>query len=62
VVADHFDVVGYYDRSVWVTDSEGVDRPHQLMAGLLHSGSSFTDDEFFKLYRRVAHVIAHRAD
>ena len=62
VVADHFDVVGYYDCSVWVTDAEGVDRPHQLMAGLLHSDSKFGDDEFFKLYRQVAHVIARAAE
>jgi pimeloyl-ACP methyl ester carboxylesterase len=61
VVADHFDVIGYYDRSVWVTDENGADRPHRVMAGLLHSGSMFGDDEFFQLYRRVAHVIAGEA-
>lgn len=58
VVADHFDVVGYYDRRAWVADGEGEERPVQMLSGLLHSGSGFRDAEFFELYRRVANTIA----
>jgi hypothetical protein len=58
VVADHFDVVGYYDRRVWVADGDGEERPVQMLSGLLHSGSGFRDAEFFELYRRVANTIA----
>ena len=58
VVADHFDVVGYYDRSMWIVDDEGHEQPKMAISGLLHSGSGFRDDQFFELYRRVASVIA----
>jgi hypothetical protein len=58
VVADHFDVVGYYDRQVWSVDAEGAERPAQVLSGLLHSGSGFRDTEFFELYRRIASTIA----
>ena len=61
VVADHFDVMGYYDRYEWAVDAEGHDRGKQVAAGLLHSGSGFRDDQFFALYRRVADVIAQAA-
>jgi len=58
VVADHFDVVGYYDRRMWTADADGHERPTQVLSGLLHSGSGFRDAEFFELYRRVANTIA----
>ncbi|HKP58230.1 MAG TPA: hypothetical protein VJV78_15995 [Polyangiales bacterium] len=58
VVADHFDVVGYYDRYMFQTDEEGNDEATQVLSGLLHSGSGFRDDQFFELYRRIADVIA----
>jgi hypothetical protein len=58
VVADHFDVVGYYDRYVWREDSDGDAEPLQVLAGLLHSGSNFRDDQLYELYQRVANVIA----
>ena len=57
VVADHFDVVGYYDRYVWKSDGFG-EQPSQVLAGLLHSGCNFRDDQLFELYHRVADVIA----
>jgi hypothetical protein len=60
VVADHFDVVGYYDRFVWKSDAPGVlgEDQVQVLAGLLHSGCNFRDDQLFELYHRVADVIA----
>ncbi|HEX2676232.1 MAG TPA: hypothetical protein VHM19_06315, partial [Polyangiales bacterium] len=58
VVADHYDVVGYYDRHVWTVDSDGTEQVTQVISGLLHSGSGFRDNQFFELYRRVANVIA----
>jgi len=60
VVADHFDVVGYYDRYVWKSDGAGGlgEQQSQVLAGLLHSGSNFRDDQLFELYHRVADVIA----
>ena len=51
VVADHADVLGHYDRQ----DSLIEGSPYN--AGLFHSGAGFGDDEFFKLYRRVAQAI-----
>jgi hypothetical protein len=51
VVADHADVLGHYDRQ----DSLIEGTPYN--AGLFHSGAGFGDDEFFKLYRRVAEAI-----
>ena len=51
VVADHADVLGHYDRQ----DSLIEGSPYN--AGLFHSGAGFGDDEFFKLYRRVAEAI-----
>jgi hypothetical protein len=58
VVADHFDVVGYYDRQEWTVDADGHERQVPIVSGLLHSGSGFRDDQFFELYRRMAEVIA----
>jgi hypothetical protein len=58
VVADHFDVVGYYDRHEWRVDADGNDRLVPIVSGLMHSGSGFRDEQFFELYRRVAEVIA----
>jgi hypothetical protein len=56
VVADHFDVIGYYDRT------EGAGGPErELLSGLLRSGSHFRDDEFFALYRSVGEHIATAA-
>jgi pimeloyl-ACP methyl ester carboxylesterase len=51
VVADHADVLGHYDRQ----DALIGGKPYN--AGLFHSGAAFGDDEFFKLYRRVAEAI-----
>lgn len=51
VVGDHADVLGHYDRQ----DSLVGGNPYN--AGLFHSGAGFGDDEFFKLYRRVAESI-----
>lgn len=62
VIADHFDVVGYYDRHVWTFDEDGQEQPTQVLSGLLHSGSGFRDDQFFDLYRRVADQIASAVD
>jgi hypothetical protein len=57
VIADHFDVLGYYDRGLSVSDADPRDAAAQV-SGLLHSGSCFRDTEFFALYRKVADVIA----
>lgn len=57
VVADHFDVLGYYDRELSLADQPQSGAETQV-SGLLHSGSFFRDTEFFALYRRVADVIA----
>jgi pimeloyl-ACP methyl ester carboxylesterase len=61
IVADHFDVVGLYDRYIWKSDGvgrHGSDQQVQVLAGLLHSGCNFRDDQLFELYHRVADVIA----
>lgn len=57
VVADHFDVVGYYDRYVFSLGKDGHEQASHVLSGFLHSGSGFGDREFFDLYRRVAKVI-----
>jgi pimeloyl-ACP methyl ester carboxylesterase len=56
VVADHFDVLGYYDRGLSVADSDPRESTAQV-SGILHSGSCFRDTEFFALYRKVADTI-----
>ena len=58
VIADHFDVVGYYDRYMWAENENGEQEQQQVLAGLLHSGSNFRDDQLYELYHRVADVIA----
>lgn len=57
VIADHFDVLGYYDRGVGVAGAAAEDA---ALSGLLHSGSAFRDTEFFALYRRVGDAIAEQ--
>jgi hypothetical protein len=57
VVADHFDVLGYYDRRVGVAEPGAQEPAPELVSGLLHSGSCFRDSEFFALYRRVGDAI-----
>jgi pimeloyl-ACP methyl ester carboxylesterase len=57
VLADHFDVIGHYDRTVYIADENGNESPRELTAGLLHSGNHFRDNQFFELYRRVAQAI-----
>jgi hypothetical protein len=57
VVADHLDVLGYYDRGMWLAEPGGKEQPHELLSGLLHSGSCFRDAEFFALYRLVGDAI-----
>jgi hypothetical protein len=56
VIADHFDVLGYYDRGHSIAGAQASDATTQV-SGLLHSGSFFRDTEFFALYRAVADVI-----
>jgi hypothetical protein len=57
-VADHFDVVGHYDRSMFVTDPKsGETHEKDEISGLLHSGSRFRDDQFFELIERIADVM-----
>jgi hypothetical protein len=59
VVADHFDVVGHYDRTIWVTDPDsGDERPLDLISGLVHSGSQFRDNEFFRLFEAISACVA----
>jgi hypothetical protein len=59
VIADHFDVVGHYDRTIWVTDPDsGDERPQDLISGLVHSGSQFRDNEFFRLFEGISACIA----
>ncbi len=55
VVGDHFDVLGYFPYG---GDLRGDQGRRPLQAGILHSGSRFKDDQFFKLYARVAAVIS----
>jgi hypothetical protein len=57
VLADHFDVIGHYDRTVFVADEHGNESKRDLTSGLLHSGNQFRDDQFFELWRRVAQTI-----
>lgn len=62
VVGDHFDVLGYYDRTIWTVNQRGEDQERPLLGGLLHSGSGFGDEQFFALYRRIADLIAASAN
>lgn len=55
VVGDHFDVVGHYDRALFVTDPKtGETKEENKIAGLLHSASAFRDDQFFNLIEQMA--------
>lgn len=59
VVADHFDVVGHFDRTLWVTDPKnGDEKPVNVVSGLLHSGSEFRDNQFFALIDRLSGCLA----
>ncbi|MEY4575587.1 MAG: hypothetical protein RL701_290 [Pseudomonadota bacterium] len=59
VVADHFDVIGHYDRSFWVTDARtGHEHAQTIVSGLLHSGSEFRDSQFFALIDRLCAELA----
>jgi len=61
VAADHFDVIGYYDRYRWLAKPGEDERMVRIRGGFMHSGSVFGDDEFFALWDRVAEVIANLA-
>jgi hypothetical protein len=58
VIADHYDVLGHYDRRQWTIDSAGDEVAVVITSGLLHSGSGFGDDEFFRLWLAVADIAA----
>jgi pimeloyl-ACP methyl ester carboxylesterase len=61
VVADHADVIGHYDRKDPLSfDWRGESR--SINTGFFRSGAGFGDDQFFKLYARVAECIADAAD
>jgi hypothetical protein len=59
VVGDHFDVLGHYDRTAWVTDPKtGEEKEETIVSGLLHSGSEFRDTQFFALMDQVSALLA----
>jgi len=55
VIADHADVVGYYDRRSLLAPETCTRR------GLLRSGANFGDDEFFHLWGLVAALVSASA-
>lgn len=58
VIGDHVDVMGYYPQ--WVpagAPQKGREKRAQLRSGILHSGSGFSDDQFFALFAKVAQAI-----
>lgn len=57
VVADHLDVIGHYPRWLTPEGKSPLQRRVSLHTGVLHSGSGFGDEEFFRLYLRVAEAI-----
>lgn len=60
VVADHADVIGHYDRRDPLSlDLHGQAKP--INDGFFRSGAGFGDDQFFKLYERVADWVARAA-
>lgn len=60
IVADHADVIGHYDRRDPLSfDLQGKTRP--INDGFFRSGAGFGDDQFFKLYERVADWVARAA-
>jgi len=59
VIADHFDVVGHFDRTLWVTDPKtSEEKAVPVVSGLLHSGSEFRDNQFFALIDRLSGCLA----
>jgi hypothetical protein len=56
VIADHADVLGYYEQTDWLEGREGS-RP-----GLLCSGANFGDDQFFHLWGLIAARIAEQIE
>jgi hypothetical protein len=60
IVADHADVIGHYDRRDPLSfGPDGKTRP--INDGFFRSGAGFGDDQFFKLYERVAEWVARAA-
>jgi hypothetical protein len=60
IVADHADVIGHYDRRDPLSfGPDGKTQP--INDGFFRSGAGFGDDQFFKLYERVAEWVAHAA-
>jgi hypothetical protein len=60
IVADHADVIGHYDRRDPLSfGPDGKTRP--INDGFFRSGAGFGDDQFFKLYERVADWVARAA-
>lgn len=60
VIADHLDVIGYYDGARFVRDEHGQQVEHHVRAGVLRSGSCFQWGELQAAYRRVADAIYAR--
>jgi hypothetical protein len=60
IVADHADVIGHYDRRDPLSfGPDGKTRP--INDRFFRSGAGFGDDQFFKLYERVAEWVARAA-
>lgn len=60
IVADHADVIGHYDRRDPLSfGPDGKTQP--INDGFFRSGAGFGDDQFFKLYERVAEWVARAA-
>ena len=57
VVTDHIDVIGYYPRWMTPVGKKQLENQKLMHMGILHSGSGFSNDEFFKLYSTVSSVI-----
>jgi pimeloyl-ACP methyl ester carboxylesterase len=64
VLADHGDVIGYYDREDLLLDVETAGTvlvAQALDAGIFRSGAQFGDDQFFELYAAVAQALSPRS-
>ena len=60
IVADHVDVIGHYDRRDPLSfGPDGKTQP--INEGFFRSGAGFGDDQFFRLYERVAEWVARAA-
>ncbi len=57
VVGDHIDVIGYYPQWATRCDDDAQYKPAKLQSGILHSGSGFSDDQFFAMWHQVAEAI-----